>query len=138
MKNRGRWEIMTIIQAKVTKKKHKKVFQKDRQALIVTCSAGVGRLLLLSRFSHVEKNSKIPVTQVENQEGKVGVKSATTDIFSWRIQENNADLWICVPLRLEEEKLQNLCADGDVMGASMFVSGNIISVRGFHSSLSPV
>ena len=80
LKNRGRWEIMTIIQAKVTKKKHKKVFQKDRQALIVTCSAGVGRLLLLSRFSHVEKNSKIPVTQVENQEGKVGVKSATTDI----------------------------------------------------------
>lgn len=85
-----------------------------------------------------EKNSKIPVTQIENHEGKVGVKSATADMFRWRIQEDNADLWTCVPLRLEEERLQNLCADGEVMGASVFVSGNIIRVRGLHSSLSPV
>lgn len=41
-----------------------------------------------------------------------------------------------MPLRLEEERLQDLCASGEVMGASMFVSGNTSSVRGFQGNLS--
>lgn len=68
------------------------------QKVVLERSTGLNSCLQCWCGQGNEKNSKIPVTQIENQEGKVGGKSATTDIFSWRIQEDSADLWTCVPL----------------------------------------
>lgn len=62
----------------------------------------------------------MPGTQIENSGRAELVWGVLLHlVFRWNIQEASTGLWVCVPLRVAGERLQNLHSSGEMMGINV-------------------